>query len=265
MHQRVFEPAKILTMSETSSLMEFASELVTMAGRLTLEHFQTASLDIEIKGDGSPVTQADTAAETLIRSRIHEAFPHDSVIGEEHDDVVGTSGRRWVIDPIDGTHAFTRGVGLYSNLLYLEDQDGPLIGAINIPAIDELVVAGRDEGCFWNGARCHVSSHVELAGAVVTTSAYDNWTEASLLALRRSGARMRTWGDGYGYVLVATGRAEAMVDPEISFWDVAPMAVIISEAGGTVTQFDGSTALSDTNCIASNTALHDQVLDLVRR
>ncbi len=244
-------------------LVEFTVEVAREAGRLTLDWFQTASLPIDHKSDGTPVTAADLAAEKLIRERIARRFPDDAIIGEEHGRTTGTSGRTWVIDPIDGTKAFTKGVPLYSNLIAMIDTDGPAVGVINLPGLDELVAAGRGLGCTHQGRRCHVSNHRTVAGAYVCTSGTGYWPQDSLTRLLASEAVFRTWGDGYGYALVATGRAEAMVDPEANPWDVAPMAVIIAEAGGTFTTTDGRTDWQGGSGVATNGLLHQEVLGLL--
>lgn len=246
-------------------LVEFASGLVRAAGRFTLEHFRSASLHVETKEDGSPVTIADKGAERLIRDAIHEVFPDDAVHGEEEDPKHGSSGRRWVIDPIDGTKAFTHGVPLYTTLLYLEDEHGPAVGVIGMPALGELVAAGRGLGCTLNGAACRVSDRTELDGAVLTSSGFEYWEPSMMASVRTSGLAMRTWGDGYGYALVASGRAHAMVDPVINFWDIAPCMVIIPEAGGTVSALDGTLPAEPESFVATNGPLHAEVLAVLNR
>lgn len=243
-----------------TDLLDFAVEIVREAGQLTLQHFRAAELDIEHKGDGSPVTVADKQAERLLRERIEARFPDDGIHGEEEADKEGTSGRRWVIDPIDGTVSFTAGVGMYTNLLYLEDEHGPAIGVINVPALDEIVWAGRGRGCHFNGVPCHVNHHPTLRGGILSTSGFDWWEADLVTQAHRSGVRLRTWGDGYGYLLVATGRIEAMVDPHINFWDIAPCQVIIEEAGGRWSAIDGSTDPHHGSFVATNGLVHDELL-----
>ncbi|MFN8049884.1 MAG: inositol monophosphatase family protein [Acidimicrobiales bacterium] len=248
------------TPAASISDLDFAVDVVRRAGEFTLTHFRAAELEIIRKADGSPVTAADQGAEHLMRQLIGARYPEDGILGEEEGETHGTSGRRWVIDPIDGTEAFTHGVALYSNLLYLEDEHGPAIGVINVPAIDEMVWAGRGLGCFLNGIPCSVSERTTLPGSVLSTSGFDYWDTTMLQATRESGMQMRTWGDGYGYLLVASGRIEAMVDPTINFWDIAPCLVIIPEAGGTLSRADGATDVELTSCVATNGVLHDQVI-----
>jgi histidinol-phosphatase len=244
-------------------LLDFATEILSEAGDYTLDVWRSEEFHVERKVDGSPVTQADLKAERMIRDRITERFPDDAILGEEHPDREGSTGRRWVIDPIDGTHTFTHGVALFSNLLYVEDDHGPAIGVINVPALDELVVAGRGLGCFFNGEPCSVNDERELEGALLTASGFDWWEPELLERVHRSGMHMRTWGDGYGYILVATGRAEAMIDPIASFWDIAASQVIISEAGGEWSTLGGERDPHQGSFVATNGRIHRAVLDAV--
>ncbi|HEY8548136.1 MAG TPA: inositol monophosphatase family protein, partial [Acidimicrobiales bacterium] len=139
-------------------LLNFAVDLARQAGEITLRWFARDDLDVESKADGTPVTAADRAAERFIREQLAEHHPDDTIVGEEEPVHEGSSGRRWILDPIDGTKAFTRGVPLYANLLALDDEHGPAIGVVNIPALGEVVAAGRGLGCFHDGVRCHVST-----------------------------------------------------------------------------------------------------------
>jgi histidinol phosphatase-like enzyme (inositol monophosphatase family) len=245
-------------------LLDQAVGFAREAAEHTLRWFGSSDLIVDTKGDGTPVTDADRAAERLLRTRIGEAFEHDAVVGEEEADTPGTSGRRWIIDPIDGTKAFTHGVPLYSTLLAVEDEHGPAIGVIVLPALGEAVYAGRGLGCFRNGQPARVSDRSRLRGSYLTTSGFDYWPESTLSALRASGMFMRTWGDGYGYALVATGRVEAMVDPSAATWDLAAMPVIIGEAGGRFTDYAGDVRADGGNGVATNGDLHDDVLALLK-
>ena len=139
--------------------MDEAVELARMAGELTLRYFRADDLDVDLKGDGTPVTAADRAAERLVRDELARRHPDDGVLGEEEAERIGTSGRRWVLDPIDGTKAFTHGVPLYTNLLAVEDEHGLAVGVVNVPALGETVWAGRGVGCFCNGRPARVSGH----------------------------------------------------------------------------------------------------------
>ena len=245
------------------ALLDQAVAIAREAAASTLPYFRSVELEVEHKHDDTPVTEADRGAERLVRERLHEAFPHDAVIGEEEDATEGTSGRTWIVDPIDGTKAFTHGVPLYSTLLAAVDEHGPLLGVICLPALPETVWAGRGLGCFLEGERCHVSDHPTVAGAYVTASALRNWPAGALDATNGAGAFVRTWGDAYGYALVATGRVEAMVDHQAAVWDVAPMPVIITEAGGRFTDLTGTATHTGGSGLATNGALHDELLGLL--
>lgn len=245
--------------------LAFAIELAEHAGTSTLAWFQSATLAVERKGDGSPVTAADLAAEALVRERLAATHPGDGIIGEEDDDIDGSTGRRWVVDPIDGTKAFTKGVPLYATLIALIDDHGPAVGVIHLPALGETIAAGRGLGCTFNGAPCRVSGHDTLDGAYATTSGFGYWPSATLQRVLDSDVVFRTWGDAYGYALVATGRAEAMIDPLANPWDIAPMAVIIPEAGGRFSNFDGVEQPDSWNRnsgVATNGLIHDDLIGL---
>lgn len=241
-------------------LLAFAIDVAETAGASTLEWFQSAALEVERKGDGTPVTVADRHAERVIREMIGRRFPDDTVLGEEEGLAPGSTGRRWIVDPIDGTKAFTRGVPLYSTLLAVEDEHGPAVAVIRMPALGQTVAAGRGLGCTSNGERATVSTSTSLRGGVLTTSGFDYWPDDALAGIRHTGVQLRTWGDGYGYALVATGRVEAMVDPVANEWDLAPMPLIVAEAGGTFTSGDGDPRIDAGSGVASNGAVHAEVL-----
>lgn len=241
-------------------LVTEAVELARAAGEATLRWFRNDDLAIDRKGDGTPVTQADREAERLIRAELAVRHPDDGVLGEEEPETFGSSGRRWILDPIDGTKAFTHGVPLYSNLLAVEDEHGIAVGVINIPALGETVWAGRGLGCHCNGQPARVSAVASIAESYISTSGFSPWSDRAILALQGTGAHLRTWGDGYGYVLVATGRVDAMVDPIAELYDLAPMPVILAEAGGRFTSLDGEDGPGHGSGIATNGILHESLL-----
>ena len=245
-------------------LLETAVTLARMAGELTLQYFRRDDLTIDRKGDGTPVTVADRGAERLIREELEARYPDDGILGEEEAEKPGTSGRRWIIDPIDGTKAFTHGVPLYTNLLAVEDDEGISVGVVNVPALGELVSAGRGLGCFANGAPCHVNDRAGLADAYLTSSGLTPWDDDCLLRAKAAGCNLRTWGDGYGYVLVATGRLEAMFDPRAELYDLAPMPVIMDEAGGRFTDLTGVVTPAGGSGLATNGVIHDELRTLLR-
>ncbi len=240
-----------------------ALDIAFAAGQITLGWYGGAGLEVRHKSDGTPVTQADTEAETYVSRRLADERPEDGLVGEEHGDRAGSSGRRWIVDPIDGTKSFARGVPLYATLLALEDDHGTAIGVIHLPALDETVWAVRGGGCYWNGDLCRVSVEATVTGSYLMTSGVDHWSRSKLDAVFAAGLIVRTWGDAYGYALVATGRAEAMVDPEVSLWDVAPMPVILAEAGGRFTAVDGRPGAGHGSGLATNGALHDDLVALL--
>jgi histidinol phosphatase-like enzyme (inositol monophosphatase family) len=240
--------------------MDFAVDLAREAGEATLQWFQVSDLAVDSKADGTPVTAADRAAERLVRERLAERHPDDGILGEEEPESHGRSGRRWIVE----TKAFTRGVPLYSTLLALDDEHGPAVGVIVLPALGQAVYAGRGLGCWIDGAPARVSTTRSLDGCYLTTSSYTHWDDAALLAVKHAGCHLRTWGDGYGFALVATGRADVMVDPTVEVYDVAPMPVILHEAGGRFTSLDGARGAAGGSGLATNGALHDDLLALLR-
>lgn len=246
------------------SLVDLAVELATGAGALTRKWFDRGTVAFDTKADGSPVTEADKAAERYLREQIGSAFPTDAIIGEEEDDRSGTSGRTWIIDPIDGTKSFTHGVPLYGTLLSVVDEHGPAVGVVVMPALDEIVSAGRGLGCFHNGRETSVNENSDFSASYVMTSGLEYWPDdAERDRLIASDATIRTWADAYGYVLLATGRCEGMVDPAVNIWDVAPMQVIIPEAGGSVTDQAGEPWAEGRHFIASNGHIHDELIAAV--
>lgn len=244
------------------TFLEEAVDLARQAGRLTLDWYKP-TVEVITKRDGSPVTEADRAAERLLRDALADRYPHDSVVGEEFDDRGGDSGRTWFIDPIDGTQSFIRGVPLFATLLALEDTHGVAVGVIDLPALEETVMAGRGLGCFLNNRRIGVSDGAALEGSVLCTSGFDLLPGRLADRLHRSPLVLRGWGDAYGYALVAGGRVEAMLDPVVKPWDIAPMGVIISEAGGRFTDFRGKQDFRSGTGLATNGTLHDEVLRLI--
>jgi histidinol-phosphatase len=238
--------------------MQAAAEVARCAGKTALKSWR-GSLKVESKADGSPVTVADRAAERAARAWIAKRFPKDGILGEEFGEVAGTSGRRWIIDPIDGTKTFVRGVPLWGSLVAVMSGNDVLAGAAVFPAVSEELAAAPGEGCWYNGSRCCVSPVAKIADAtVLTTDEHGFRTPLSRRgwkALTESAAVVRTWGDCYGYLLVATGRAEVMVDPMLGAWDAACFLPILSEAGGSFTDWLGRTTAFGGSAIATNTAL----------
>lgn len=250
--------------TELEALLEFAVGLARAAGEITLRYFRQP-FTADRKADGSFVTQADREAERCIRARIEEKFPYDSVMGEEEKTRAGSSGRQWIIDPIDGTYSFVHGVPLYGVLIALEIANETCLGVVNLPALGELVSAARGLGCFWNDNRARVSSTSSLADALLLSTDFGTcetygFGEAARSLEQSAGAR-RTWGDCYGHILVATGRADVMLDPVMNVWDCAPLLPILEEAGGTFTDWRGQRTIHGGNAFSTNGLLFDTVLD----
>ncbi|MCC6763408.1 MAG: histidinol phosphate phosphatase [Deltaproteobacteria bacterium] len=236
------------------------------AGRFALGHFKTR-LAVEAKADGSPVTLADRGAEERLRAVLGGAFPADGFLGEELGEASGTSGRRWIIDPIDGTQSFIRGVPLWGVLVALEDRGECVLGVVALPALGETLWAVRGQGAFANGAPARVAA-TALAGATICTSdaspRHFGDKYAGFELLLRATARHRGWGDCYGYALVATGRAEVMLDPLMNAWDAAAVKPIVEEAGGCFCAWDGTPTIYGGSALAMPAALRDQVLATLR-
>jgi histidinol phosphatase-like enzyme (inositol monophosphatase family) len=242
----------------SSVLMEAALEVARISALVALRYYKQ-HLVVEAKGDGSPVTLADRAAEQLAREWIHARFPADGVLGEEFGETPGASGRRWVLDPIDGTKSFVRGVPLWGTCVAVCEGDDVLAGAAAYPAVDEFIAAAPGEGCWHNNARCRVSDTSDLAAATVLVTDVHNFPtserRAGWEALSAQAGVSRGWGDCYGYLLVATGRADVMVDPVLNPWDAPPFLPIIEEAGGVFTGWNGRRDAFAGDAIATNGAL----------
>jgi len=256
------EPQPLVNRLDPDNLMAFATEAATSAGLITLSHF--GRVQVEFKGDGSEVTAADRASEEFLLSMIGAAFPDHGVFGEEGAWVEQKSGYRWIVDPIDGTRSFASGVPLYGILLTLERDGLPILGCCHFPALSDTVVAVSGAGCWRGGVRARVSSCDRIEEARIVTSGLEYWRDWAtprgqdgfqrLIARSRFG---RTWGDCFGYVMVATGRAEILADPACgAYWDYAPMVPIVTEAGGRFTNLVQGPVASWTTALATNGVLH---------
>jgi len=242
----------------TASLLQAVAEVAALAGAEAMKHYGRA-LKVEDKADGSPVTIADRAAERLARDWIERHYPHDGIVGEEFGELRAGAARRWFLDPVDGTRAFVRGVPLWGTLVAVAEGEHVLAGAAEFPAVGERLSAARGEGCWWNGARAHVSTVSQLSQAVVlaTDGGFRRTSArgAAWHALAGRAADARTWGDCFGYLLVATGRAELMTDGLLSPWDSAALQVLVEEAGGVFTDWQGRATAFGDGAIATNAAL----------
>jgi len=238
--------------------MNAVAEVATLAGNVARRYYGK-SPEVRLKQDGSPVSAADYDAERSAREWIEKNFPSDGIIGEELPPTRESAKRRWVIDPIDGTFTFLQTVPLWGTLVAVMEGESVIAGAAYYPALAETVVAAPGKGAWWNGSRTVVSEVSDLSSArLVTTDARfkrdptrrDRW-----LRLQDGAQTMRTWGDCYGYLLVATGRADVMVDDVMSVWDAAALLPVITEAGGAFTDWKGRTTAFGGDAIATNSLL----------
>ncbi len=246
------------------SLMDAARELARLCGSIALRHFRS-SIAVDSKSDGSPVTIADRDAETAAREWIRRRFPSDGILGEEHGIERADARRRWILDPIDGTRTFVRGVPLFGSLVAVLDGDDVVAGAASYPALGETVWAAPGEGCWTERGRAAVSHVDRIESALLCTTderfAGDQPRGERWRALSRSAGMVRSWGDCYAYLLVATGRAEVAVDPVMNAWDAACFLPIIEEAGGVLTDWSGRRTIFGGSTIATNQALAGTVRD----
>jgi len=271
------QPLDSLLADDVSQRLEAALAAVRQAAVITLHWFGATDLAVIEKSDSSPVTEADRAAEALLRSSLLAKFPGDAFLGEETGTSAGTSGFQWVVDPIDGTKSFIRGVPLYATLIGCRHEGRGVLGVIAIPALDELVYASAGGGA-WHvvgkaaPVRARVSSRSRLAESLLCTSDFTSFGRRADGATRGLEARRRleetckiarTWGDGYGYLLVATGRADVMIDPLMNTWDAAAVETVVAEAGGRFTDWQGRPRIDSGDGVATNGLVHEETLQLV--
>jgi histidinol-phosphatase len=265
-----------MTATPLSECLDFALQAARRAGEIIMPYYQ-GDVGVEIKGDGTPVTLADRGAEQELRRLICERFPADGVLGEEFGEQPGTSGRRWILDPIDGTKAFVRSVPLFGVLIGMEENGEAVLGVTLMPALDEFVYAARGLGCWWLPSgrkpgsppkRARVSELAPLADGLLLLNSYEYFVKGKRNAahdrLLQSARQQRGWGDCYGHILVATGRAEACVDPMMNPWDNAPLLPILQEAGGTFTDWQGRATIHGGDGISTNGKVFDEVMEVVR-
>lgn len=254
---------------EIASRLELARGIAAEAGEITLRYFGRSNFEVEWKRDASPVTVADREAEQHLRNRIAAAFPSDGILGEELGEQPGTSGYRWILDPIDGTQSFIHGVPLYGTLIGVEREGRSVVGVISVPALQEAVWAAVGGGAWYSRAgaaprAARVSACERLGDGLFLASDFGGYVktnrEGALSRLGRTARRGRTWGDCYGYMLVAVGRAEAMIDPIMNVWDAAALQPILEEAGGTFTDWQGRPTIHAGEGVATNGLVLEEVL-----
>ncbi|MCF8216596.1 MAG: histidinol-phosphatase [Chlorobium sp.] len=251
-----------------TSELQLAIETAESAGTLTLSFFNRKSLEVFSKRDASPVTEADRSAEELIRTAIASRFPLDGLLGEEFEEKPSKNGRRWIIDPIDGTRSFIHGVPLYGVMIALEEDCLMRIGVISFPALGQLFYAEKGGGAYMNGDRISVSPIGLIGDATVvfTEKEYllDPISSHPVDLLRTNASLVRGWGDCYGHMLVASGRADVAVDKIMSPWDCAAVIPIVTEAGGNCFDYRGNTVIDGQGLVSCNAALGSVLLKAIR-
>lgn len=271
---RPHNPAKGDTLSELQQRLDLAITAATQAGRHTLQYFRASDLTIETKPDRSPVTRADKESEQILRAYLAQHFPQDTVVGEEFGSQHGTSDYRWYLDPIDGTHSFIRGVPLFGVMMGLEHKDEAAAGIIVFPALNEIVYAAKGLGAWWSDSldpikpkEARVTQVSNLSDACLSTTSTRSFNRIGksnqFQKLSYSVDVHRGLPDCYGHYLVATGRAEIMIDPFMNVWDSAPLQSIIEEAGGKFTDLQNNPTIHGNSAISTNGLLHDQVLKIL--
>ncbi len=250
---------------ELKEILEFAVDATKEAGRLTLGYFQNDP-DVELKADDSPVTAADRGAEELLRARIEKAMPSHGILGEEFGETKGSEPARWILDPIDGTFSFVCGVPLYTNLVGLEWQGEMVLGVINAPALGEIVYGARGLGARWNDGPAEVSKVAELSEARLSATSTELLArfgrERHYQRLRDRCKTDRGWADAYGFLLLATGRVDVVVEPIMNIWDNAAPCAVVTAAGGTFTDWKGTSTHLAPEALATNGPILSDVVDV---
>jgi histidinol-phosphatase len=247
--------------------LSLAFALADLADSITVERFQAEDLVVETKPDLTPVTEADRAVEQALRKRIGEERPGHGIVGEEFG--AGQPGTaRWILDPIDGTKNYLRGIPVWATLIALERQGRVELGVVSAPALHRRWWAARGEGAYVNGRRIRVSQVAELSDAVLSYASLTSWEQHGMgeefLTLARACWRTRGFGDFWSHMLVAEGAADLAVEPEVEVWDLAAPQVIVEEAGGRFTNLDGVPTPAGGSVVSSNGLLHDRVLATLR-
>ncbi|MFI5842752.1 histidinol-phosphatase [Catenuloplanes sp. NPDC051500] len=253
--------------------LSLAHVLADTADSISMARFRALDLHVEAKPDLTPVSDADTAVEKAIRATLARTRSRDAVLGEEYGQTEAAAGigtRRWVIDPIDGTKNFIRGVPVWATLISLMEGDKPVVGLVSAPALGRRWWAATGHGAFAGkhtaaATPIRASGVSRLSDASFCYSDLMGWEESGRLApmldIMRQTWRNRAYGDFYGYMLVAEGAVEAMVEPELSLWDVAALVPIVTEAGGRFTDLNGRPGPGGGSAVATNGRLHTEVLE----
>lgn len=251
---------------DIQALKPFLAELASLSGDVILQHYQSAGLVVERKGDDSPVTVADRAAEAAIIARIRGKFPEHGILAEESGNDRANAEWTWVIDPIDGTKSFITGVPLFTTLIGLLHEGKPVLGCIHQPVLKQLCI-GDNQQTTLNGHPVSVRpARVLNECTLLTTDMIDPPRMHNAEGWQRlveSVRLVRTWGDGYGYLLLACGFADIMADAELNPWDILPVLPVLRGAGASVTQWEGGTQLPFTSAVAANPRIHRMALDVL--
>jgi histidinol phosphatase-like enzyme (inositol monophosphatase family) len=267
---------KFENMSEGARLQQrlnHARTAAIAAGKLILEYYQSASLIVDRKRDSSPVTIADRQAEELLRAGIAREFPGDGILGEEFGEQPGSSGYRWILDPLDGTKSFIHGVPLFGTLVGVELENKCVIGVCHLPALGETAWGAKGLGAWWQPAGgearpARVSAVSELSQSLFCFTTVQGFArigrQDAFNSLISATGLARGWGDCYGHMLVATGRAEVMVDPLMNVWDAAALIPIVEEAGGHFMDWNGAATANSGNGISVNAALREAILSITK-
>ncbi|MFO0830699.1 MAG: inositol monophosphatase family protein [Phycisphaerales bacterium] len=259
--------------ADLAARLTLARQAADDAGTNAMRLYQSPALTASDKADGSPVTSADKEGETIIRRVINAQFPDDAILGEEFPETHGSSGYRWVIDPIDGTRSFIRGQPTFAVLIGIEHAGRVVGGVASFPALQETLWASAGAGAWWSTPAqgvlpAKVSTTSALQEAIVESLWPRSFVKNNVVpvreALEAATWRLRTWSDAYSWAMVATGRADAAVDFGSSLWDIAPFIIAITEAGGTITDWRGHAAEASRAHVASNTVLHESLLRITR-
>ena len=254
--------------------LDFALHLADESAKIILPFYQSSSLAVESKRDSSPVTAADRGAELRIRELLAESYPDDAILGEEFGEKHGTSGYKWILDPVDGTKSFIHGVPLFGTLIGVESEGRMVIGVCNFPALGERAWGATGLGAWWSTPhgeprRAQVSTETSLARAVLSFTTVAGFARIgrpdAFEALTNKTNMTRGWGDCYGHYLVATGRVDVMVDPLMNPWDAAALVPIIEEAGGSFCDWNGESNIYAGNGISLNAGLRESILAITRR
>jgi histidinol-phosphatase len=242
--------------------LAFAHGLADAAREISLRFFR-GSFEVREKVDKTPVTEADLAIEAMIRQRIHARFPGDGVTGEEGG-AEGASPRRWIVDPIDGTRNFADGVQIWGTLIALESDGDVVVGVADAPALGERYAASRGAGATLNGEPIRVSRADRIPRAFVLYAELRDWLGGphvdGLIELVTEARRERAFGDFWSHMLVARGSADVMLEQELATWDFAALKVVLEEAGGRMTRFDGGPVEHGASVLSTNGLLHDEVV-----